>query len=361
MKKVLLLVDSRGYLTSSLIEQEKMVDIDLIRQLFKKRGYLVEVKNLHNLKFPTNYKGWYVLYPSSEDIGLFYKDFIEDIILRLSLDGAILLPRFECFRAHHNKVFMELLRTHMKGDDFQTVHSSVCYSYEILKKTVSDEISYPAVVKTAAGAGSIGVALANDETELGKIVSRMGKVSYTNMIFSAKRKVRVILGTIKRKVLKIYIPPKVAKREKTVIQSFIPNLQCDYKVLVFGEKFYILRRKVRENDFRASGSGKLEFPEYMTKKEYQVLDLAKKAYEELDNPLLSIDIAHDGEKCHMIEFQCLNFGPYTLQYSSCYYQYINGSWHEIREKSILEHEIVEAVNYHIERHKGKTNGENSIS
>lgn len=75
-------------------------------------------------------------------------------------------------------------------------------------------------------------------------------------------------------------------------------------MLVFGEKYYILRRKVRKNDFRASGSGKREFPEYLTDVECQVLDLAYKAFCEIDTPLLSIDIAHDGEKCHMIEFQC---------------------------------------------------------
>ena len=361
MKNILLLVDSRGYLASSLVSKEKKVDVDLIRQLFEKKNYIVEIKCIHSLKFPTKYRGWYVLYPSSEDIGLFYKDFIEDIILRLALDGAVLLPKFECFRAHHNKVFMELYRTHMKGEEFQTIHSQICYSHNDLKREIPEELAYPAVVKIAAGAGSIGVALANNEEELNRKIDKMGKISYKGVIFPTKRKLREKLGLIKRRLMGIQVLPRVEMREKTVIQTFIPNLQCDYKVLVFGEKYYILRRKVREHDFRASGSGKLEFPESMTEKEYQVLDLAKKAYEELDNPLLSIDIAHDGERCHMIEFQCLNFGPYTLQYSSCYYKYIAGNWQEIKSESILEKEIVEAVDYYIERHEGKKYGENSIS
>ena len=86
----------------------------------------------------------------------------------------------------------------------------------------------------------------------------------------------------------------------------------------------------------------MEFPEEFTTLEKNVLDFAKGAYEQLDSPLLSIDIAYDGKKCHMIEFQCLNFGPYTLQFSNAYYHYVSGTWEKVVTKSVLEEEMATA-------------------
>ena len=48
-------------------------------------------------------------------------------------------------------------------------------------------------------------------------------------------------------------------RGKIVVQEFIPGLKNDYKVLIFGSKYYVLYRRVREGDFRASGQGLLEY------------------------------------------------------------------------------------------------------
>ena len=252
---------------------------------------------------------------------------------------------------------MELLRTGLNDKGLKTIRSWCFYSCEnvrrILKKE-GEQISFPLVVKTSSGAGSAGVILVHNQRELIKRIQKLGKISFSGGIISRKKKLRMQLGKIKRKILGIKLPYQALPREKMIMQNFIPNLKCDYKVLVFGEKYYILRRKVRNHDFRASGSGMLEFPENMTKQEYSVLDLAKSAYEEFDNPFLSIDIAFDGVKCHMIEFQCLNFGPYTLQYSSRYYKYIDHEWKEIEKKSVLEIEMANAIDFHIKKHRKGT-------
>lgn len=47
-----------------------------------------------------------ILNTSSEDNGYHYKDYIEDIILGLYLQGAILLPEYKYLRANNNKVYM---------------------------------------------------------------------------------------------------------------------------------------------------------------------------------------------------------------------------------------------------------------
>lgn len=179
----------------------------------------------------------------------------------------------------------------------------------------------------------------------------MGKVKFNGVCYTKKIQFRHWLGMKKRKLQKLNVVETPPAREKMIIQNFIPNLQNDFKVLVFGEKYYILQRNVRKNDFRASGSGKLEFPAQIGKKEFEVLQFASNAYMQIDTPLLSIDIAHDGTKCHMIEFQCLNFGPYTLQYSSCYYKKENNEWKEVCTKSILEKEMANAIHHYLVREK----------
>ena len=78
--------------------------------------------------------------------------------------------------------------------------------------------------------------------------------------------------------------------------------------------------------------------------------MARTLFLELDVPMLSVDIAYDGKKCHMIEFQCVSFGPYTIQFSNAYYIFDNARWAKVFEDSELEKEISTALDYFIRRH-----------
>ncbi len=340
MKKFLILHDNRGYLAMNLLPGAgRKVNLHTLKSELEKAGHEVEIQSLHDLKFPSKYKGWYVVYPSSEDPGLFYKDYIENVILQLFLDGAILLPRFELFHAHHNKGFMELQRGRMSAP-YQTIQSRNIHFIDELEKLKID--TYPVVIKTSEGSGSVGVSLARNEQELRSKVKKMGRVTFRAAGYTIKEHGRHMLGILKRRLAKENVAETPFPRANLIIQNFIPGLDRDYKVLVFGSKYYLLRRDVRDHDFRASGSGKLSFPEEFGRIEREILSFAKRAYEELDSPMLSIDVAHDGKQCHMIEFQCLNFGPYTLQFSKCFYQHENGEWIKVQAQSVLEKEMVNA-------------------
>ena len=73
--------------------------------------YILVVKHFFEIDFrKESYKNKWVIYQSSEDPELHYKDYIEDVLLTLKIQGAKLIPNFDYFRAHHNKVFMEFLR-----------------------------------------------------------------------------------------------------------------------------------------------------------------------------------------------------------------------------------------------------------
>ena len=67
--KILVLHDDCGYVAGSLLPgARRMVDRSLLISQFKSKGYTVEEECLHDIVFPSKYKGWYVIYPSSEDI-----------------------------------------------------------------------------------------------------------------------------------------------------------------------------------------------------------------------------------------------------------------------------------------------------
>lgn len=342
MEKFLILKDKRGYTASSLLsEAKRKIDVQLLEKYMLQDGITVEIKNLHDLVFPTKYKGWYVVYPSSEDPGLFYKEYIEDILLRLQLDGAILLPSFELFRAHHNKVFMESYRS-VLSKEYNTIVSFSFYGEDDLINKLKKIRQFPVIIKTSAGAGSSGVALADNPQEAMKLAKKMGKVFFVNYNASIYAQIRHKIGKLIRIIQKKSIAEVPQMKTKMICQTYVPNLTCDYKVLVFGEKYYLLRRRVKKGDFRASGSGIREFPDQLGTEEMDVLNFAKGAYEQLKCPLLSIDVAYDGEKCHMIEFQCLNFGPYTLQFSEWYYHYVDTRWEKVVKSSVLEEEMARA-------------------
>lgn len=341
-KKILILTDQRGFLAGSRQPDKLMVDVNAIRKKLENDGFEVEILSIHNVRFPSKYKGWYVVYPSSEDPGLFYKDYIEDILLGLQTDGAILLPEFNMFRAHHNKMFMEICRNFLPKE-YNTIKSIGFYGVTDFKRKAENITKYPIVIKTAEGSSSAGVYIAQDREEALRIISKASKVSYHSAIYEPIQKMKdsikphlVRAGLRKRELYSI------PARQKMIAQSFVDNLTCDYKVLVFGEKYYVLRRKVRDNDFRASGSGKFEYPQGPDIELIAILNYVKELYAELNVPLLSADVAYDGEKCHLIEFQCVNFGPYTLEFSDHHYEYQTDAWQKIDGKSDLENEMVNA-------------------
>mgnify|MGYP001081994651 FL=1 len=356
MKKIIILQDHNGYTTTSLKNSgiNKSVDANKIKGYLEKMGYQVCIVSLHTIDNEKMNSGDYIYYPSSEDQGLFYKGYIGDTLMALSSKGLILLPDYKYFQAHHNKVLMELLREGLSSESLKTIKSRSIYDIRDLRNNVNNIekiIGYPIVLKTASGSGASGVSLARNRGELFAKAKKMGRIFYHNATVPIWK--TASLSKIKNQVLKIIGKPHMDRtypREKVVLQSFIPNLQYDYKVLVYGEKYYVLKRLIRDNDFRASGSGKLVFPTKFDEEIKNVLDMARTLFLELDVPMLSVDIAYDGKKCHMIEFQCVSFGPYTIQFSNAYYIFDNARWAKVFEDSELEKEISTALDYFIRRH-----------
>ncbi|MBW6492732.1 MAG: hypothetical protein K0B15_16225 [Lentimicrobium sp.] len=131
---------------------------------------------------------------------------------------------------------------------------------------------FPAVFKLRGGAGSYNVRLVKTRKEANRIINKAFGRGFRQYdpIVDIKEKTRKLLnGEIGFKSLlkafaHIFYPYQLEKskgRERgyAYFQEFIPGCKEDIRVQFVGGKSYAMARKVRRNDFRASGSGKIFF------------------------------------------------------------------------------------------------------
>jgi glutathione synthase/RimK-type ligase-like ATP-grasp enzyme len=129
---------------------------------------------------------------------------------------------------------------------------------------------FPKVFKLRTGAGSSNVMLVTNPVAAKKIIRRafgrgfkqynswsnlkeiirkfgLGKASFTDLV--------------KRIAMTIYQPRycKISGRQRGYVyfQDFVPNNDHDIRIVVIGNNAFAIKRLVRKNDFRASGSGNI--------------------------------------------------------------------------------------------------------
>lgn len=332
MKEITILLDYKNRYSSkwSSIPYCSGMNKILLQHEFEKRDFRTIYCHYSDIDFKNNdYNKKIFLYTSSEDYNLQYKSYIEDVIYALEMQGAILLPGFKFLKAHHNKVFMEILRD---LSNFKPIHNITSKNFGTLEDFLRDEkkISYPSVLKGSAGATSKLVDLIHDTADAKK---KIKKISRSKALF---HEIWDHGRSIKHKN---YI--KDSKyRNKFIIQNFIPNMNKDWKVLIFGDKFYVLERKVRKNDFRASGSGILSYNKQLPN---GLLDYAEGIFNHFKIPFISLDIGYNENNFCLIEFQALHFGTHTIDTSPFYFTKIKNKWEIVNTSSFVEQELAESV------------------
>lgn len=290
----------------------------LLQKLFAKNGFNVNIISAFEVKFKkNNWENKFVIYTSLEEKDLLYKNFLIDVLKGIENLGGKLLPSLDFLQAHENKVFMEILRETKLPQKYKTLSSQIFGTLEDLKLTLQkNQIVFPCVIKKSSGSMSRNVALVKNEVEL---ISAAKKMSST---FSLKTSLVELARTKKHNGYQ----PESSFQNKFIIQPFINNLSCDWKVLIYWNKIFVLKRNIKENDFRASGSGfnykagsESEFPE-------KYLDFVYQFYKSMDVPNLSLDFAFDGENPYIIEFQAICFGTSTQFKSKDYYEFTDNKW-----------------------------------
>lgn len=302
---------------------------NLLKKAFERNGIQVNFISFPEVSFRDNFKNKYFLYCGSEDQSGFYKSYIEDVVLGLETAGAIVIPSYIYLKAHHNKIFMEILRDLSLEEDIKNIKTLYFGSLEEIINYKKD-IIWPVVFKPAFGSMSKGVGLANNMFELKKLIKKSSRT------YNLSTEIKDIL----RKIKYIGYIPDSKYRKKFIIQSFIPNLSGDWKILIYGNKYYILKRKNRKNDFRASGGGLLFYERQIPN---GLLDFAEKVFKAFNVPNVSLDIGYNGKEFYLFEFQFLYFGTYTIEHSDFYFIKRKNVWTLIEQKSVLEEVFAESI------------------
>jgi glutathione synthase/RimK-type ligase-like ATP-grasp enzyme len=341
---ILILVDYKGFFSSKQNSQYYRGGLNLkkIEKFLQKHYYHVEIISYSELNL--NYKKIteekpFIIYQSSEDKGNHYKSYIEDVIFDLEKRGLTVIPKFEYLRAHNNKVAMELLRQRSSFNNLSSIHSFI---FGTLEEVLSFKkyLKYPLVLKSASGSMSKGVYLAKDFPSLKRYTKKLSSSKY--LLHDVKDKLRTI------KYGKRYKKESL-NRKKFIAQNYIPGLNNDYKILVYGNKCFVLYRGVREGDFRASGSGNFHFKKNLPN---GILDYAYLVKKSFDVPNISLDIAYDGKGFHLIEFQFIMFGTTTLEKSPFHFSLQpNGNWKIVEGKADLELIYAASIHEYLESYK----------
>lgn len=119
---------------------------------------------------------------------------------------------------------------------------------------------------------------------------------------------------------------KVAGRERGYIyfQDFIEGCDGDFRLKVVGERCWGFKRDIREGDFRASGSGKLDFDKTLVKPD--LVKLAFKIADKLKLQACAFDFVLDRQGDAYLLEQSYGFGYEDKQFYGYWDKKLN--WHE---------------------------------
>lgn len=154
-----------------------------------------------------------------------------------------------------------------------------------------ERTSFPKVWKLRGGAGSQNVRLVRTKQEARKVVKKSFGRGWRNSRFHPlkdrvwhfrrDRDLRSFLN-IARGIVRVFVPHESNaksqnQRNYVYFQDFIPDNDCDIRIIVIGDRAFAIKRMIREGDFRASGSGAIryerhEFPEECVKIAFDVTD-----------------------------------------------------------------------------------------
>ena len=199
-----------------------------------------------------------------------YKDALtaKRILFALEHAGVKVFPNFHTGWHFDDKVAQKYL---LEAIDAPLVPSYVFYDKKQALNWAESTI-YPKVWKLKGGAGAANVKLVRSKKDAIKLINTaFGKgFSQFNRLGNLKERYRKyksgkdsLLGVAKG-VGRLVIPTEFAKlqsRERgyAYFQEFVPNNEFDIRIIVIGDKAFAVKRMVRDNDFRASGSGNAKY------------------------------------------------------------------------------------------------------
>ncbi len=206
------------------------------------------------------------------------------------------------------------------------VNSYVFY-YKKEAQEWARQTSYPKVFKLRGGAGSVNVKLIHSKSQalrmirkaFGKgfwVIDRRNSLNDRFIKLRREKNLHSVIHVIKGFIRLIYPSYDVAIRPKDkgyiYFQDFIPGNDHDIRVIVIGNRAFAIKRVVRKNDFRASGSGNI-----IHRKEEIPIECVRSAFEwaeKLNTQCIGFDFVFDSKKMYILE---ISYGFVHQVYVPC--------------------------------------------
>jgi hypothetical protein len=206
-------------------------------------------------------------------------------------------------------------------------------------KSWARQTTFPKVFKLRGGASSVNVKLVNSKNQAYKLIekafgrgfqpiNKINRLKDKILKFKRKRNVSNFLMIIKGFFRLIYpsYDDRMLPREKGYVyfQEFIPDNQFDIRIVVIGKRAFGVKRLVRKNDFRASGSGNLvynreELPEECVRIAFDLVD-------KLELQTVGFDFVLENNSVSLLE---ISYGFVSEAYLGCPGFWDNNlNWHE---------------------------------
>ena len=173
------------------------------------------------------------------------------------------------------------------------------------------QAKFPQVFKLRRGAGSAGVKLVTGRRQARRLVKKAfgrGFRIYDPWDSLKERVYKWRLGKfpateILKGLARFVYPPRYSRilgRERGYVyfQDFLPGNDCDIRIIVIGDRAFGIRRLVRPDDFRASGSGRITYAREDLDEE--CVELAFQATKKLGSDCVALDFVYDRQTQPMI-------------------------------------------------------------
>ncbi|HKG05863.1 MAG TPA: hypothetical protein VKB19_05360 [Pedobacter sp.] len=260
---------------------------------------------------------WHFHHSNFHDLLLF-----SPVLNGIDLIGVKTFPNFSTRWHFDDKVSQKYLLESLQAP---FAKSTVFYNEKEALKFI-ENTKLPVVAKLKRGAGAANVSLLGNAEEAKSYIQLMfgaGVSPIAKPLGNFSQKVRIsknfknpliLIKKVFNHFKKVYKERALHASEKgyVYLQEFLPGNDYDTRIIIIGKRAFGMRRFNRENDFRASGSGKFDFS--AANIDTRLVEIAFETTEKLKAQCLAYDFVYDGEEPKIIE---VCFGFSRLIYDSC--------------------------------------------
>jgi len=259
---------------------------------------------------------WHFSHISPKDILI-----AKQLLFSLEQSGISVFPNFNTAWHFDDKVGQKYL---LESIGAPLPNTYVFFSRQEAKSWAINT-NFPKVFKLRNGAGSSNVKIVNRKSIALKLIKKAFRRGIKPFNAWAKLKERwrkfligksnfgdVIKGVIRLVYSNKYIQTTGREKGYIYFQDYIPNNDHDIRVIVIGDKAFAIKRLVRKNDFRASGSGYVHYE----KKNFResTIELAFNMASKLNSQCIAFDFINDKEEPKVVE---ISFGFIKEVYDPC--------------------------------------------